>query len=98
MLGDNVESRFSEMREAALAIFRSALQEASVARGFSRHVHCERGILRVREDLYDLHSYSRVLVISLGKAGSTMVEALAEQTGSSLEGIVASSVEPSSQV
>jgi glycerate 2-kinase len=45
-----------------------------------------------------LHSYSRVLVISLGKAGGTMVEALAAQTGSSLEGIVASSVEPSSQV
>jgi glycerate 2-kinase len=94
----NVESRFCEMREAALAIFRSALEQASVARGFARHVHCERGILRVREDLYDLHSYSRVLVISLGKAASTMVEALAEQTGSSLEGIVAGSVEPASQM
>ena len=43
--------------------------------------NCERGILRVREDLYDLQSYSRVLVISLGKAGHTMVEALTAQVG-----------------
>ena len=86
------------MRQHARDIFRHALAEASIAKGFARHVHCERGILRVREDLYDLHSYSRVLVVSLGKAGHTMVEALADQVGSSLEGIVASSVAPTTQV
>jgi glycerate 2-kinase len=86
------------MRQAARDIFQHALAEASIARGFARHVHYERGILRVREDLYDLHSYSRVLVVSLGKAGHTMVEALSAQVGSSLEGIVASSVEPASQI
>jgi hydroxypyruvate reductase len=89
---------FSQMRQHARDIFRHALAEASIAKGFARHVHCERGILRVREDLYDLHSYSRVLVVSLGKAGHTMVEALADQVGSSLEGIVASSVAPTTQV
>ena len=52
----------------------------------------------MREDLYDLNSYSRVLVISLGKAGHTMVEALSGEIGLSLEGIVASSVQPASQV
>jgi len=86
------------MREKAREIFRQALAEASIAKGFARHVHCERGVLRVREDLYDLHSYSRVLVVSLGKAGHTMVEALSAQVGASLEGIVASSVEPAAQV
>jgi glycerate 2-kinase len=86
------------MRQAARDIFQHALAEASIARGFARHVHYERGILRVREDLYDLHSYSRVLVVSLGKAGHTMVEALSAQVGSSLKGIVASSVEPASQI
>ena len=86
------------MRQHARDIFRHALAEASIAKGFARHVHCERGILRVREDLYDLHSYSRVLVVSLGKAGHTMVEALADQVGSSLEGIVASSTESATQV
>src|SRR5271155_1075889 len=92
------ESKSREMRDAARSIFRRALAEASIAKGFARHVHCERGVLRLCEDLYDLHAYSRVLVVSLGKAGNTMVEALAAQVGASLEGIVASSVEPSSQI
>lgn len=92
------DARFREMREAALSIFRNALEQASIDKGFARHVHYERGILRVCEDLYDLHSYSRVLTISLGKAGHTMVEALAGQVGESLEGIVASPVEPPTQV
>ncbi|MGB7603172.1 MAG: DUF4147 domain-containing protein [Candidatus Sulfotelmatobacter sp.] len=90
---------FREMRASARDIFLKALGEASIAKGFARHVHCERGVLRVCEDLYDLHSYSRVVVVSIGKAGHTMVEALAQQLGeSALEGIVASSVQPPAQV
>jgi len=92
------ESQFRQMREAARSIFDKALAEASIHKAFARHVNCERGILRVREDLYDLHSFSRVLVISLGKAGHTMVEALSAEVGASLEGIVASSVQPASQI
>jgi glycerate 2-kinase len=93
------ESQFRQMRDTAREIFLHALAEASIAKAFARHVHCERGVLRVCEDLYDLQFYSRVLVISIGKAGHTMVEALAQHVGeSSLEGIVASSVEPSAQV
>lgn len=90
---------FRQMRDTAREIFRNALAESSIAKAFARHVHCERGVLRVCDDLYDLQAYSRVLVISIGKAGNTMVEALVEQAGASaLEGIVASSVEPSTQV
>jgi hydroxypyruvate reductase len=92
------ESEFRNMREMALAIFRHALAEASIAKAFARNVHCERGILRVADDLYDLHSYSSVLTISIGKAGHTMVQALVDQVGTSLEGIVASPVEVASQV
>ena len=84
----------SQMRQVARQIFQHALAEASIAKGFARHVNCERGILRVCEDLYDLQTYSNVLVVSLGKAGHTMVEALSAQVGASLEGIVASSVHP----
>jgi glycerate 2-kinase len=91
------EAQFRGMREKARAIFRHALAEASIGAGFAQHVHYERGVLRVRDDLYDLHSYSRVLVVSLGKAGHTMVEALSAQVGASLEGIVASSVPSSIQ-
>lgn len=87
------------MSSTAREIFLHALAEASIAKGFARHVHCERGVLRVCEDLYDLQSYSRVLVISIGKAGHTMAEAFARNVGEgSLEGIVASSISPSSQV
>ena len=92
------ELKFRSMREAARAIFQHALAEASIGKGFARHVHCERGVLRVCEDLYDLHSYSRLFVVSLGKAGHTMAEALSNQVGASLEGIVAGSVQPSTQV
>jgi glycerate 2-kinase len=93
------ESQFHQMRDTAREIFRHALAEASIAKAFARHVHCDRGVLRVCEDLYHLDSYSRALVISIGKAGHTMVEALTQQVGdSALEGIVACPVEPSTQV
>ncbi|HTW32839.1 MAG TPA: DUF4147 domain-containing protein [Candidatus Sulfotelmatobacter sp.] len=87
-----------QMRAVARSIFLEALAESSIQKAFARHVHCDRGVLRVGEDLYDLHSYSGVQVIALGKAAHTMVEALAEHVGSSLEGIVASSVQPAAQV
>jgi hydroxypyruvate reductase len=86
------------MSETARSIFGYTLDQASIGHAFARHVSCERGILRVREDLYDLQSYSGVLVISLGKAGHSMAEALAGQVGSSLSGIVAASVEPATQL
>jgi len=98
MTGPAGESQFRAMRDAARSIFLEALSQASIAKGFDRHVQCERGILRVREDLYDLNSYSQVLVISLGKAGHTMVEALAAQVGSLAQGIVATPVLPDAQV
>ncbi|MFZ3266203.1 MAG: DUF4147 domain-containing protein [Terriglobales bacterium] len=92
------DQRFRDMRATAREIFSTALQNASIASAFSRHLHCERGLLRICEDLYDLNSYNRVFVVSIGKAAHTMATALEGQVGSRLEGIVASSVEHSSQV
>jgi glycerate 2-kinase len=86
------------MRAVAREIFQHALREASIPKAFVRHVSCDRGILRLCEDLYDLNAYSRVFVVSIGKAGHTLVEALESQVGSRLEGIVASSVDPVTQV
>lgn len=87
------------MRDTARQIFQYALAEASIPRAFARHVHCERGILRICEDLYDLNAYSRAFVVSIGKAGHTMVEALAAQAGhGQFEGIVAAPVEPANLV
>src|SRR5438093_8597496 len=92
------ENQFREMRDSARQIFQHALADASIDKAFQRHVSCERGVLRIREDLYDLNSYTRVFVVSIGKAGHTMAQALEAQMGKSLEGIVASSVEPAEQV
>jgi glycerate 2-kinase len=97
------EAQSREMRDTAREIFNYALAQASVANAFSCHVHYERGVLRVCEDLYDLHSYARVAVISIGKAGHTMAEALTQRIGepspeSSLTGIVATSVGPTAQI
>jgi glycerate 2-kinase len=82
------------MKEIARHIFDHAMRESSIGHAFVRHLHCERGVLRVCEDLYDLNAYSRLFVISIGKAAHSMLTALYEQTGERFEGIVASSIAP----
>jgi len=82
------------MREIARHIFDHALRESSIEQAFTRHVSCERGVLRICEDLYDLNSYGRVFVVAIGKAAHSMLTALHEQTGERFEGIVASPIEP----
>src|ERR1700692_478066 len=92
------DQQFRLMREKAREIFISALNTASIESAFARNVHSERGVLRIGEDLYDLDTYSHVFVVSIGKAAHTMVTALESRVGRSLEGLVASSVAPASQV
>lgn len=95
--GADRERLAASMRAMARQIFLRALNDSSIGKAFERHVSYERGVLRIREDLFDLHSYGRTIVISIGKAAHTMVEALRHQVGDSLEGIVASPVRPISQ-
>src|SRR6266436_3948773 len=87
-----------DMRVTARHLFEYALAEASIDRAFQRHVDCERGVLRIFEDLFYLESYRRIVVVSIGKAAHTMVNSLEMQAGSRFEGIVSSSVDPASQV
>lgn len=94
----NRERLALDMRVAARHLFEHALAEASIDQAFQRHVECERGVLRIREDLYDLNSYSRILVVSIGKAAHTLVNALEMQAGSRFEGVIASSVAPATQL
>ena len=82
------------MKQIARHIFEHAMRESSIGKAFARHTSCERGVLRVCEDLYDLNSYGRVFVIAIGKAAHSMLIALHEQAGERFEGIVASSVPP----
>lgn len=82
------------MRSAARAIFLHALAEAGIEKAFERHVHYQRGVLRVCDDLFDLNSYSRTVCISFGKAAHRMAEILARQVGTTVEGII---VDPNRQ-
>ncbi|MGB8010022.1 MAG: DUF4147 domain-containing protein [Terriglobales bacterium] len=92
------DQQFRRTREVAREIFAAALKNASIEAAFARNVHCERRVLRIGEDLHDFDAYHRVFVVSIGKAAHTMAAAFEAQVGSNLEGIVASSVAPSSQV
>src|SRR5215472_6437244 len=78
-----------EMRAVARQIFLRALSEASIEKAFARNVQYERGILRIGDDLHNLQSYSRVLAVSFGKAGHRMGECLAQQVGTTVQGIIA---------
>ncbi len=91
-------ARFREMREMAESIFRRALQESSIAEAFNRHLDFGRGVLRVAEDLYNLDSYRRLLVVSMGKGAHAMAHALAGKMGTRAEGIVAGCTEQPAQV
>ena len=94
------DQQFRRMRDSAREIFTTALKNASIESAFARNVHCTRRVLRIGDDLHDLDSYSRVFVVSIGKAAHTMASALEAQVGSSSfeAGIVASSAESTTQV
>ena len=93
------DQQFRHMREVAREIFTTALKNASIESAFARNVHCTRRVLRIGDDLHDLDTYSRVFVVSIGKAAHTMAAALEAQVGSSSfeAGIVSSSVESTTQ-
>jgi hydroxypyruvate reductase len=89
-----------EMRVNARDIFEHALQESSIERGFSRSVHYERGILQVGDDLYDLGTFSRVFVVSIGKAAHGSLDALISRLGAGVgaAGIVCAPTLPPSHI
>src|SRR5580765_8014689 len=89
-----MDQRYDSMKTIARHIFDHALRESGIQQAFRRNVSCDRGVLRICEDLHDLNSFSRVFVVAIGKAAHSMLTALHEQTGGHFEGIVASSVEP----
>jgi glycerate 2-kinase len=86
------------MRDLARALFEQSLAQCTVAKAFEKHVSCDRGILRICDDLYDLNSFSRIFVVSLGKAAHTMLQSLIAQAGERFEGIVVSPVPPAEHV
>ena len=86
------------MRDRAREMFEHALSECSIPRAFSKQVLYDRGELRLGNDIYALGSFSRTLVISIGKAGHTMAEALVNTVGAGLTGIIACPNSPPAQL
>ncbi|HEY0566192.1 MAG TPA: DUF4147 domain-containing protein [Terriglobales bacterium] len=75
--------------QTARDIFLSTLRECTVESAFARHVEYARGVLRVRDDVYDLDRFGQVLTIALGKAAHSMARALRERIGERATGIIA---------
>ena len=85
------------MRSLARQIFLSALAETSVEKSFEKHVEVSRRLLRVGEDLHDLNSFSRVVVVAMGKAAYPMAQALKRQLGMMAGGILVAPPAPTAE-
>ena len=83
------DPRVAEMRRQALAIFEHALAECSISRAFGRCIRLSDGKLEIGECRYDLHDFSQVAVVSIGKAGHTMASALSQMLTTNISGIIA---------
>jgi glycerate 2-kinase len=88
----------SGARDTLRRIFRHTMDECSIPKTFARQVSCDRGVLRIADDLYGLAGFDRVVVIAIGKAAHTMTEALVAQVGPGLRGVVAGSTDPAAML
>jgi hydroxypyruvate reductase len=86
-------AQVQQMRQTARDIFHYALREAGIEKAFRRHVHLDRSVLRIGQDLYDLSAERRVFAVAIGKAAYTMVDCLHAQLGTRLTGIAVGAIE-----
>jgi glycerate 2-kinase len=89
---------FVHMRGVAGEIFRRTLSEINVHKVLANRLENTRGVLRICDDLYDLNRYSRVVVVSMGKAAYPMIETLAFVAGPVFTGFAVSGHPAETQV
>jgi len=89
---------YGEMRRRAREMFDYALAECSVSTAMRRYVQLQGSELRIGDDLYDLGSFSTIKVVSIGKAGHPLAQALAEATNGGVHGIISCPTRPAAQV
>jgi glycerate 2-kinase len=65
-----------QQRDAAREIFLRALQATTVAAAVERSVQCDGNTLRAAGRAYDMGRYSEICIVSIGKAGATMFDAI----------------------
>lgn len=92
------DATIPEMRTVAREIFHYALAECSIARAFAREIAFSDSVLDIEGNRYDLSTFSRVVLISIGKAGHTMAEAFSRIVPVPLEGIVSCPTAPDAPV
>jgi glycerate 2-kinase len=95
---DPANPLYSEMRELARRTFDHALAECSIPKAMQRHLELRDDQLRIGRDLYDLHSFATINVISIGKAAHSMAQALTELVDRVLRGIISCPSAPAAQV
>jgi glycerate 2-kinase len=89
---------YSEMRQLARRAFDHALAECSIPKAMQRHLELHEDQLRIGHDLYDLQSFGTINVVSIGKAGHSLAQALVELTDRGLHGIISCPTAPGAQV
>ncbi len=95
---DPANPLYSEMRELARRTFDHALAECSIPKAMQRHLELRDDQLRTGHDIYDLHSFATINVVSIGKAAHSMAEALTELVDRVLRGIISCPSAPAAQV
>lgn len=83
------DALYREMRARVREIFDHALGECSIPRALGQNLKRDERYLQVHETVYDLGAFTRVLVISIGKAGYSLAENFAALAGCELTGIIA---------
>ena len=95
---DPANPLYSEMRELARRTFDHALAECSITKAMRRHLELREDRLCIGSDIYDLQSFSAINVVSIGKAGHSLAEALTDIADRGLHGVISCPSAPPAQV
>ena len=60
------------MKQQLAEMFREALGSLDLSRRMAARVHCERSLLTIQKDLYDLDAFDEIQVVAIGKAATEM--------------------------
>jgi glycerate 2-kinase len=86
----------ADIRRLARDMFDYALAECSIPLALARKVSYEKGRLRIGKVHYKLDAFPQIAVVSMGKAGHSMAQALVEIIPTGVSGIIACPVPPPS--
>ena len=95
---DPASPLYSDMRQLVRRTFDHAMAGCSIPKAMQRHLELRDDQLVIDNDLYDLQSFGTINVISMGKAGHSMAQALVEIADRGLHGIISCPDAPPAQL